>query len=72
MIRTVIIHQAFIRLALHIWVTLVVFGAIAVGPMVLWHTNSIDSTFLKQARILAFSADACFIIRTFKVILTPS
>ena len=71
-IRTVIIHKTLVGLTTNIWVTLVVFRTVAVGTVVLWHTNCIDSALLKEAWVLALAANACFVIRTFMVTLATS
>lgn len=71
-VRAIRISQALIWPTLLIRVALVVFRTIAVGPVIFGLAVCILTTLLKEARILAFSTDACFVIRTFKVTLATS
>ena len=64
---TVVIHQAFIGLAVNKGIALVVFRTVALGSVVSRSAQGIHPAVLKQAGVLTLPADARLVIRTLMV-----
>lgn len=71
-VGAIIVHQAFIRFAVNKRIALVVLGTIALGTVVAGPAEGVDPAVLKEARVLAFSADARLVIRTLVISFAAS